>query len=93
MIIKSPASTSNKTAAIWLIYFKNLGVSVSVQNCVEILDHKKIHEEQDALIEAEAEPAEVKNDEGQAPVSAKEAPKCCLLLRFYFVRLDVISYS
>ena len=65
---------------------KPLGVSVSVQNYVEILDHEKIHEEQDALIEAETKPGEVESDEDQAPVRAKEEVKCCQLLRSYFVR-------
>ena len=40
---------------------------------------EQIHEEQEALIEAEVEPADVESDEDQAPVSAKEALKCCLL--------------
>ena len=55
---------------------------------VEIEDHEQINEEQEHLIEAEVEPAEVKSDEDQAPVSAKEALKCCLLLRSYFIRSD-----
>ena len=65
---------------------KILGVSVSVQNYFEIEDHEQIHEEQEALTEAEAEPAEVESDEDQALVSAKEALKCCLHLPMYFVR-------
>ena len=55
----------------------------------EIEDHEQIYEEQAALIEAELEPAEVKSDEDQSPVSAKEALKCCLLLCSYFIRSDV----
>ena len=51
-----------------------------------IKDHEQIHEEQEALNRAEAEPAEVESDEDQAPVSAKEALKCCLLLHLYFIR-------
>ena len=43
----------------------------------KIEDHEQIYEEQEALIEAEVEPAEVKSDEDQAPVSAKEELKCC----------------
>ena len=66
--------------------FQKLGVTVSVDDYVEIEDYEQIHEEQEALIEAEVEPAEVESDEGQAPVSAKEALKCCLLLRSYFIR-------
>ena len=38
-----------------------------------IKDHEQIHEEQEALNRAEAEPAEVESDEDQAPFSAKEA--------------------
>ena len=53
---------------------------------VEIEDHKQIHIEQDGMIKAEEKPAEVGSDEDQAPVSAKEAPKPCLLLRSYFAR-------
>ena len=68
--------------------FQKLGVTVSVNDYVEIEDHEQIHEEQEALIEAEVEPAEVESDEDQAPVSAKEALKCCLLLRSYFIRSD-----
>ena len=59
--------------------FQKLGITVSVDDYVEIEDHEQIHEEQEALIEAEVEPAEVESDEDQAPVSAKEALKCCLL--------------
>ena len=51
--------------------FQKLGVTVSVDNYVEIKDHEQIHEEQEALIEADVEPAEVESDEDQAPVSAK----------------------
>ena len=51
--------------------FQKLGVTVSVNDFVEIEDHEKIHEVKEALIEAEVEPAEVESDEGQAPVSAK----------------------
>ena len=47
-------------------------------------DHKNIHEEQEALIEAKAEPAEVVSEEDQAPVKSKEAVRCCLRLRLYF---------
>ena len=42
----------------------------------------------DDFNEAESEPAEVERDEDQAPVSAKEELKCCLLLISYFVRSD-----
>ena len=68
--------------------FQKLGVTVSVDDYVEIEDYEQIHEEQEALIEAEVEPAEVESDEDQAPVSAKEALTCCLLLRSYFIRSD-----
>ena len=64
---------------------RNLGIIVSVQDYVEIKDHEKIHEEQNAPIKAKAEPAEVERDEDQAPVSAKEALRCYLLLRSHFV--------
>ena len=57
---------------------------------VEIGYHEQIHEEQEALFKAEVEPAEVESDEDQAPVSSKEAPKLCLLLRSYFIRSDEI---
>ena len=39
--------------------FQKLWVSVSVEDYVEIEDHEQIHEEREALIEAEAEPADV----------------------------------
>ena len=61
--IESPASTSNKTAAIWLIWFKKLGVTVGVDDYVEIENHDHINDEQEALIEAEMYPAEVESDE------------------------------
>ena len=41
-----------------------------MENYVEIKDHEQIHEEQEDLIEAEAESAEVESDEDQVPVSA-----------------------
>ena len=68
--------------------FQKLGVTFSVDDYIEIEHHEQIHKEQDALIEAEVEPAEVERYEDQAPVSAEEAPKCCLLLRSYFIRSD-----
>ena len=86
--INSPASPPNNTDAICLIFFLKLGVTVIMDDYVEIGYHEQIHEEQEALIEAEVEPAEVESDEDQAPVSAKEALKCCLLLRSYFIRSD-----
>ena len=49
-------------------------------------DHEQIHDEQEALIQAEADPAEFEIDEAQTPVSAKEELKFCLLLCLYFVR-------
>ena len=66
--------------------FRGLGVTVSVDDYVEIEDHEQIHEEQEDMIEAEVNPAEVDRDEDQAPVSAKQALKYCLLLRSYFIR-------
>ena len=50
--------------------FQKLGVIVSVENYVEIEDHEQVHEEQEDLIEAGAESAEVESDEDQVPVSA-----------------------
>ena len=66
--------------------FRGLGVTVSVDDYVEIEDHEQIHEEQEDMIEAEVNLAEVDRDEDQAPVSTKQARKCCLLLRSYFIR-------
>ena len=68
--------------------FQKVCVTVSVDDYVETEDHKQIHEEQEALIEPEVEPAEVESGEDQAPVSAKEALKFCLLSRSYFIRSD-----
>ena len=34
------------------------------------------------------EPEEAESDDDQAPVSAKESLKCCLLVRSYFILLD-----
>ena len=68
--------------------FQKLGVTVRVEDYVEIEDHEQIHEDQEALVEAEVEPAEVESDEDQASVGAKEALNCCLILRSYFIRSD-----
>lgn len=67
---------------------RKMEVSVSVEDYVDIEDDEQIHEEPDAMVDAESQPMDVESDEDEAPVNAKEALKCCLLLRAYFVRSD-----
>ena len=55
---------------------------------VENKDLKQIHEEQEALIGAEVEPAELESEKDQTYFIANEALKCCLLLRSYFIHSD-----